>query len=55
MYYIKDFTELGRPRIVRMSFEMPYLDWCRFEKSKIFRSLVKYLSELEKKEIPNAK
>lgn len=32
-------------------FELPCLDWCRFENSKIFRQLTAYLEELEKQEI----
>lgn len=52
MYEIEEFSEFGYPRIVRMSFELPYLDWCRFEKSELFHRLTEYLEELQKQEIP---
>jgi len=42
-----EFKGIGYPHVVRMSFELPYLDWCRFEKSDVFHQLVKYLEELE--------
>lgn len=51
-YVIEQFNEFERPAIVRMSFELPYLDWCRFEKSDIYRCLTSYLEELEKQNIP---
>ncbi len=50
-YNIEDISELGYPRIVRMSFELPYLEWCRFEKSKLCQDLISYLSELQKQEL----
>lgn len=49
MYTVETFSELGHPCIVRMSFELSHLDWCRFEKSEIFRSLVSYLEGLQNK------
>lgn len=55
MYEIEDFSELGRPRIVRMSFELPYLDWCRFEKSELFHLLTNYLEELQNQGIRTEK
>ena len=50
-YEIEDIKQLGYPRVVRMTFELPYLDWCRFEKSELFHSLTTYLEELKKQEI----
>lgn len=45
---IEDRSILGYPRVVRMSFELPYLDWCRFENSELFHNLKSYLEELQK-------
>lgn len=42
-YELYDYVKLGCPRVVRMSFELPYLDWCRFENSELFRNLTAYL------------
>lgn len=36
---------------VRVSFQLPYLDWCRFENSSVYQNLIKYLEELEKQSI----
>ena len=52
MYEIEEFSGVGCPRVVRMSFELPYLDWCRFEKSELFRSLTAYFQELQRQQIP---
>ncbi len=38
-YEIEDIKQLGYPRVVKMTFELSYLDWCRFEKSELFHSL----------------
>lgn len=51
MYRTEEFSGLTSPHVVRMSFELPYLDWCRFEKSELFRCLTSYLEELETPEI----
>ncbi|GEM_PF-2820076 len=51
IYFIDEFSGISSPRVVQMSFELPYLDWCRFENSEIFRKLTAYLEELEKQEI----
>ena len=51
MYFTQDVNAVGCPHVVRMSFGLPYLDWCRFENSEIFRQLTAYLEELEKQEI----
>lgn len=51
MYIIHDIMKSGYPHVVTMSFELPYLDWCRFEQSDLYRSLIKYLEELKKQEI----
>ena len=48
---IEDKSIFGRPRVVRMSFELPYLDWCRFENSELFQNLKSYLEELQKQYI----
>lgn len=40
---------------VRMSFVLPYDDWCEFEKSNLFRLLSEYLEELQKRENQNEK
>lgn len=48
MYTTEEFNGISHPHVVRMSFELPYLDWCRFEKTELFQSLTKYLEELEK-------
>ena len=50
-YYIDDIDQIGYPRVVRMSFELPYLDWCKFEKSELFHVLTKYLEKLQKQNI----
>lgn len=52
MYEIHDVKMLSYPHVVRMSFELPYLDWCRFEKSKLFQNLISYLEELQRQNIP---
>lgn len=52
LYTVEKISGLERPWIARMSFELPYLDWCRFERSEIFQSLINYLEELEKQDIP---
>lgn len=50
-YIIDEISGLSCPHIVRMSFELPYLDWCRFEKSDLYRALTEYLEGLKKQEI----
>ena len=52
MYTTEEVSGLTNPHVVRMSFELPYLDWCRFEKSELFHRLTNYLEELETTEIP---
>ena len=47
MYEIEEFSGIAYPHVVRMSFELPYLDWCRFEKSELFHLLTNYLEELQ--------
>lgn len=47
MYFTQDVNAVGCPHVVRMSFELPYLDWCRFQKSQLFHDLTEYLEELE--------
>ena len=48
MYITEEINGISRPHVVRMSFELPYLDWCRFEKSELFLNLTQYLEELGK-------
>lgn len=48
MYYTREFKTVDSPHVVRMTFELPYLDWCRFQRSKLFHDLTAYLEELEK-------
>ena len=55
MYSTLEIKGAFGPHVVKMAFELPYLDWCRFEKSDVFRQLVAYLEELEMREIPNEK
>ena len=50
-YVIHDIKKLGCPHVVIMSFELPYLDWCRFEQSDLYHSLTEYLEGLKKQEI----
>ena len=47
MYFTHDINVVGYPHVVQMSFELPYLDWCRFQKSQLFHDLTEYLEELE--------
>lgn len=35
---------------VRMSFVLPYDDWCEFEKSNLYKHLRQYLLELQKRD-----
>ncbi len=46
-----EISGFGKPHLVRMSFELPYLDWCRFEKSEVFQNLTAYLEELERQDL----
>lgn len=34
-YYTEEYRGINRPETVRMYFELPCLDWCRFEKSDL--------------------
>ena len=45
MYFTQDVNAVGCPHVVRMSFELPYLDWCRFQKSQLFHDLTEYLEK----------
>lgn len=38
--------------LVRLSVEMNYPDWCKFEKSNAFLYLTQYLEELQKQYTP---
>ena len=35
---------------MRMSFVIPYSDWCEFEKSNLYQRLEQYLEELQKRD-----
>lgn len=48
IYETTEISGIGCPHVVQMFFELPYPDWCKFEKSKVFHQLVSYLKELEK-------
>lgn len=48
LYETVELNGIGYPHVVQMFFELPYPDWCKFEKSKVFHQLVSYLKELEK-------
>ena len=47
-YYTEEYRGTNRPETVRMYFELPCLDWCRFEKSDIYHCLTNYLKEMAK-------
>ena len=51
MYYTHEFKTVDSPHVVRMTFELPYLDWCRFQNSELFHDLTAYLEGLEKQDI----
>lgn len=46
-YEIENINVLDYPHVVRMSFELPYFDWCRFKKSELYQTLTKYLLKLQ--------
>lgn len=52
MFETIDSIKVGKPRTVKVFFELPYRDWCLFQKSDLFRCLKEYLEELEKRDIP---
>ena len=35
---------------MRISFAIPYNDWCEFEKSNLYKHLLQYLQELKKRD-----
>lgn len=49
-YVIEEFTDINYPHSVRMSFELAFPDWCKFQKSDVFRSLVEYLRGFESRD-----
>lgn len=51
MWETTEFKSIEHPHTVRMTFELPYLDWCRFENSELFHQLTAYLEGLEKQNI----
>lgn len=51
LIFIEERIRVGYPHVVKMSFELPYLDWCRFENSELFLDLKSYLEELQKQQI----
>lgn len=44
-----------RPHTVKVIFELPYHDWCAFQKSDLYRCLEEYLEELKKRDAPKQK
>ena len=52
MYTTEEISGLTNSHVVRMSFELPYFDWCRFKKSELFRRLTEFLEESEKQKSP---
>ena len=54
MWETIEFKSIEHPHTVRMTFELPYLDWCRFENSELFHQLTAYLEGLEKQNIPTS-
>lgn len=47
-YIIENISTLDGLRLVRMSFELPYRDWCILEKSDFFHRLTEFLEEAQK-------
>lgn len=43
MYTTEELDGLDQPHVMRVSFELPYLDWCKFNKSKLWHELKAYL------------
>lgn len=52
MFETLEEVGVGKPHTVKVFFELPYRDWCLFQKSELFRCLKEYLEELEKRDIP---
>lgn len=50
MYEVDELNITGGPHLVRVSFEMHYHDWLRFQKSTVFDLWKDYLQGLEKTE-----
>ena len=51
IYTITEYEMFNGLRTVQMSFQLPILDWCRFENSDVGKNLIRYLEELEKQSI----
>lgn len=43
----QEIKSVDSPHVVRMSFELSYLDWSIFQSSKLFRDLTAYLEKYE--------
>lgn len=54
-YHTEEIKIVGGAHVVRMLFEMDYLDWLKFQKSIVFHDLINYLQELEKRYDPQTK
>ena len=46
----EEWSGLLPPHSVKISFVLPYSDWCEFEKSNLFQSLENHLQELQKRD-----
>ena len=49
-YRIEEINGIEYPHSVLFSFELLYLDWCKFQKSDLFAHLIRYLEELQTQE-----
>lgn len=48
MYETNEIKDIKNNHRVQMSFVLACPDWCKFEKSNVFRLLVEYLEEIGK-------
>lgn len=55
MYHIVDFSRIDAPHATLMYFQLPYHEWCKFENSKLFHDLIRYLEESEKQDSQSEK
>ena len=49
MLFIEEYCYIDRPHTVRVSFNMSYPDWCKFQKTYVYSLLIRYLKALERK------
>ncbi len=50
-----EYHYVDSPHTVQISFELLYPDWCKFQKSELYQSLVLYLEGLRNQENQNEK